>query len=74
MQILRSIDALAGYIRKSIEESKKSNEEIVTKYEYIPEYPWSNTSRVIVNFSNRRKQISNDKHNHKVLYCEVDCL
>ena len=32
MHILRSIDVLAGYILKSFEESKKSNEDIATKY------------------------------------------
>ena len=73
MHILRSINVLTSYISKPTEESKKSNEDIVTKYKYIPEYPCSNVLRVMDNFSKQSEQISKDMNIHKVPYCEVDC-
>ena len=70
MDISKSIDALACYIRNSIEESKNSNESIDTKYGYIPDYSWNNVSKVMGNFNELRQQISNDKHIRKDPYCE----
>ena len=70
MHISKSIDALACYIRNTIAESKKSNESIDTKYEYIPDYSWNNVSKVMGNFNELRQQISNDKHIHKDPYYE----
>ena len=57
MHILRSINALAGSTRKFIQKSKKSNEEIVTKYENIPEYHWSNVSRVKLILLSKEKNL-----------------